>query len=206
MVAGLALTACGGDDDDGGTPTSTATSTSSSSATASATATGTASGSATPGETATGTTPSEESIPFETPSTTFTRAGGDIETAVLADIRTGRHESFDRIVFEFEGDEVPGFRVEYVTGVTQCGSGEAVELTGEAFVSISLEPAAGHTDDGEATVPQDVPAEGTAAIREVRGFCDFEAQVGYAVSLSGARPYRVFELSEPARLVVDFSQ
>jgi hypothetical protein len=202
LVAGLAA-ACGDDDDD---TTSTATSSGDGSVTATAPA-GTATGSETPGATSTATSaPTEEQIPFETPATVFSKEPPGIEPPLVVDIRAARNEGFDRVVFEFDGDEMPGYEVAYVDGVTECGSGAPVELVGEAFVSVTIRPANAHDEGGNVTVPRDVPTEGTAAVREVRNFCDFEAVVGYGISLAGVRPYRVFELEGPTRLVIDFSQ
>ena len=188
LVAGLAA-ACGDDDDD---TTSTATSTQGESGTATAPGS-TTTGSETPGTGSTATTaPTEEQIPFETPATTFSKEPPGIEPPLLADVRAARNEGFDRVVFEFEGDEMPGYEVSYVEGVTECGSGAPVELTGEAVVSVVIRPANAHDEAGNETVPRDVPTEGTAAVREVRNFCDFEAVVGYGISLSGVRPLPCF--------------
>ena len=203
VFAGLAV-ACGDDDDDtNGTSTSTSTSTAGGSATTQPPASPGGDGTATTEPTP---VPTEEQIPFETPGTTFSKDAPGIEPPLVVDIRAARNEGFDRVVFEFDGDEVPGYQVEYVESVAECGSGATVEITGEATVSVTIQPANAHDEDGNETVPRDVPTEGTAAVREVRNFCDFEAVVGYGIGLGGARPYRVFELEGPPRLVVDFSQ
>jgi hypothetical protein len=201
LAAGL-LAACG--DDDSEDPSATATSGGSETATSTAaggspTAPGTATASATAD-------PTEAGIAFETPSTLFSKDGTGQEVAVLADVRAARNEGFDRVVIEFEGDEVPGYEVGYVQNIAQCGSGEDVDFGAPVLVSVTLSPASGHTEAGEATVPNQVPTEGTAAVQEVIGFCDFEAVVGYGIGLGSARPYRVFELEGPPRLVIDFSQ
>lgn len=203
LAASSLAAACGGDDDSG-EPSATATS--AGSATASATsATGTsttAPGTAT--ATATGTATPEELIPFELPGFTFEKAAPDAGVATLKEIRAARNATFDRVVFEFEGDTIPGYRIGYVANVEACGSGERVDVIGEARVAIVLMPAQAHTDAGEPTVPREVPLEGMTVVRELRGYCDFEADVSYVAGLGGARPYRVFELQSPARLVIDF--
>lgn len=196
-VLALALAACGGDDEDP-QPTDTATSTGTATAGQSPTTPGTPTGSPTAD-------PTGQTIPFETPATIFSK-DEEGEVAILADVRAARNEGFDRVVIEFEGDTVPGYRVEYVDEIVQCGSGEAVEFAAPVLVSVTVRPAAGHREDGEATVPNQVPTQGTAAVQEIIGFCDFEAVVGYGIGLASARPYRVFELQDPPRLVIDFSQ
>ena len=209
LAVGAVATACGGDDD---SSDPSATTTASGSATASASATGTAgTATATTGTPATGTATStatatpEELIPFELPGFTFEQpAGSGVGVVSVKEIRAARNATFDRIVFEFEGDKIPGYRIGYVANVDACGSGERVDVIGEAKVAIVLMPAQAHTDAGEPTVPREVPLEGMTVVRELRGYCDFEADVSYVAGLGGARPYRVFELQSPARLVIDF--
>ena len=48
---------------------------------------------------------------------------------LLVEVRSGAHDDFDRVVFEFRASR-PGYRVEYVDEATACGSGMAVELVG----------------------------------------------------------------------------
>jgi hypothetical protein len=188
--------ACDDGDDDDGEATETATGTSS------APADGSPSGS--PAATPT-TDEGGEGEPFETPSTLFQKEGQG-EPALVREIRAAANTGYDRVVFEFEGDEVPGYEVGYVERVAECGSGEPVALTGGAVVSVTIRPANGHTEEGEATIPREVPTQGTAVVREVIGFCDFEAVVGYGIGLATAVPFRVFELESPPRLVIDFQQ
>jgi hypothetical protein len=194
LLAAAALSACGGDGDNGngnntpgsgnGTPTAT-----------------------TPGQTpGDGGSPTpanpEDQHPFETPAHTFEKDAGGASPALLQEVRAARNEGFDRVVFEFEGD-VPGYTVEYVQSIEECGSGNPMEFGGAALLSVTIQPANAHTEAGEATVEREISPEGTAVIREVKSFCDFEALVGWGVSLAGARPFRVFELQDPPRLVVD---
>ena len=49
--------------------------------------------------------------------------------ATLVEVRAAAHDGFDRIVFEFAGDAVPGYRVQYLAHVVACGSGELVALS-----------------------------------------------------------------------------
>ena len=52
--------------------------------------------------------------------------------AILTDVRAATHAGYDRIVFEFAADPLPGYHVEYATGpVYQCGSGAEVSVGGD---------------------------------------------------------------------------
>src|SRR5688572_2350499 len=73
--------------------------------------------------------------------------------AVLKAVRTARHEGFDRVVFEFETAELPGYRIEYIDKpVKQCGSGNVVNLKGDAWLEVRFYPANAHTEEGKPTV------------------------------------------------------
>lgn len=126
------------------------------------------------------------------------------EHAVLIDVREASHDGFDRIVMDFGTGAVPGYHVEYVRlPVTQCGSGEEVELPGTGFLSVRLQPAAAHNEEGQATVSQrDRRFEFPVLLRLV-ATCDFEADVTWVAALRTPNPFRVFELESPNRLVID---
>ena len=124
--------------------------------------------------------------------------------AVLRAVRVGRHEGFERITFEFEGDAMPGYHIEYVDRpVYACGSGEVVPLEGDAFLSIRFSPAVAHTEQGEPTVSQREMRIGQPIVRELERTCDFEADVTWVTGQSTPAPYAARVLRSPLRLVVD---
>ena len=128
----------------------------------------------------------------------------DIPPVLLKAIRTGRHMNFDRVVFEFEGNQVPGYHIEYVDKpVRNCGPGEVVQVSGYGFLFVQMIPAQAHTDDGEATIKERAFAPNLPIIKELKVLCDFEADVQWILGLSSPNRYRVLELSNPARLVID---
>ena len=124
--------------------------------------------------------------------------------AMLVNVRTARQEGFDRIVFEFDS-HVPSWRAEYVDRPQyECGSGEAVRLEGDGWLQVSFEAANAHTEEGRPTAaPRHVADPAGENLREMRRTCDFEAQVQYVMGVASPNRYRAFQLSSPARLVVD---
>ena len=128
-------------------------------------------------------------------------SGGGV--AVLRGVRTGKHADFDRVVFEFEGER-PGYHVEYVDRpVRACGSGDVVEVAGDGWLAVRMEPASAHTDAGESTIPFRERRSSYPVLRELQSTCDFEAIVTWVLGVGSPNRYRVMELTNPARLVVD---
>jgi hypothetical protein len=127
-----------------------------------------------------------------------------IHPVTLTDVRTARQANFDRVVFEFAGDTLPGYHVEYIDKpVRQCGSGNVVYIDGDGWLRIRLTPAQAHTDAGEATVKDRSRALGYPVLKELESICDFEANVEWVMGVSSPNRYRALELSSPARLVID---
>lgn len=157
--------------------------------------------------------PPEETpaAPEGTPSGSFEGTAGIVEkqrpdapVAVLREVRSARQEGFDRVVFEFEGSALPGYHVEYVDRpVLQCGSGEPVQVAGDGWLEVRLTPAQAHTEAGEATVKERERRLSLPVLKELESTCDFEAHVTWVLVVASPNRYRVQELSNPARLIVD---
>lgn len=124
--------------------------------------------------------------------------------AILSEVRAAEHTEYDRVVFEFENAPLPGYHLEYATGpVYQCGSGDEVNVPDAARLIVRLEPARAHDDRGNVTITERQRVLGLPNIERLLMICDFEAQVEWVLGLAARTPYRVSELSEPPRLVVD---
>lgn len=122
----------------------------------------------------------------------------------LKAVRTATHENFDRVVFEFFESGVPGYQIEYVDKpVRNCGAGEVVPLSGSGWLRIQIIPANAHTQAGEVTISERERVLNLPVMKELKLICDFEADVQWVLGLSSPNRYRVLELSNPARLVVD---
>jgi hypothetical protein len=138
----------------------------------------------------------------------FPTGGEDI--AYLTEVRVGRHEGFDRVVWNFDGP-APSYRIGYVDlPVTEDGSGNVVQLEGEAALQAIFSPASGVDMSGPEletvyTGPDRIDGDsaGTTAVRAIVETGDFEATLSWAVGLDAQVPFTVSELSDPTRVVVD---
>lgn len=122
----------------------------------------------------------------------------------VKEVRAAQNPNYDRVVFEFEGDALPSYHVEYVDKpVRQCGSGEAMRIEGDGWLLVKFTPARAHTDEGKATVTSREQKFGFPILKELEFACDFEAEVAVALGVAAPNKYRVLELQNPSRLVVD---
>jgi hypothetical protein len=118
-----------------------------------------------------------------------------------------RTRVFDRVVFEFQAPRVPGYRVAYADGpASDCAAGEAVNVEGAALLVVRLSPAQAHTETGTVTAGLRERHPNLPVLKELELSCDFEGEVSWVLGVSARRPYRVSELAEPARLIVDIQR
>jgi hypothetical protein len=130
---------------------------------------------------------------------------------LLDRIAVGRHEGYDRVVFQFTNG-LPGYRVEYVQPpLKEDGSGKPVSVTGNAVVVVRMEPASGfdlNTAEGVMVYkgPKriDATSQGTSVVEELVRTGDFEAVLSWAIGLSDKVDFKVTTASSPSRLIVDF--
>lgn len=190
----FAIAACGDDDDDDAT------------ATTAPVGSPTENGGSTPtAEASPAATPTEDPLPeFQNSRIVLMNDAHKPEAVpILVDVRIGMHEGFDRIVFEFDGDELSPWEAKYVAQPVACGSGKVVVVGGTAALQVNLFIAQAHDEQGELTIPSiDIAADHPAIVQGL-STCDFEALVTWVVGTNGDLPFRAFELSDPARLVVD---
>ena len=129
----------------------------------------------------------------------------------LTNARAGRHDCYDRLVFDLSGPAT-GYRVEYVSQVTQDGSGNPVPLRGGAFLSIVLSAAA-YDANGQPTYSPANPSEavnvaGYTTFRQVAFAGSFEGLTTFGLGVRARLPFRVSVFSGPgsgSRVVVDVS-
>jgi hypothetical protein len=125
---------------------------------------------------------------------------------VLTALEPRSFDGYDRVTLSFEGAEVlPGYRATYVDRpLHECGSGRQVFPVGDAWLEIRLEPAAAHTEAGEATLPaREIAVAGEGPLRRVYRTCDFEGVVVLVLALDAPNPFRVTAVEEPLGLAVD---
>jgi hypothetical protein len=136
--------------------------------------------------------------------TTVTRGPVPVVTA----LRTATQPEYERVTVELgPADGLPGYHAEYMDRpLHECGSGNQVFPVGDAWLELRLEPAAAHTEAGEATLGAREVAVEAPLLQRIYRTCDFEAVVVFVLALSSPNPFRVSTLSDPWRVVVDIQR
>jgi hypothetical protein len=143
----------------------------------------------------------------------LTKAHASSARAPLALTRTGRHECYDRVVFEFEG-AVDGYRIEYVDAVRPGTDGYTLDVAGGARMQVTL--MAPVLDGVRWTYPQSFQSDHVADVTGYQTLRDVmfggSSSIGhdwettFGIGVRARLPFRAFLLAGPgthSRLVVD---
>jgi hypothetical protein len=151
--------------------------------------------------------------PSQSPTPCATKTGGYFDPkksdvgAQVVDVRLGSHDTYDRVTFEFSGqDTVPPYTIRTVTTVTEDGSGKTLSLQGTSYAELVFQHASGYDLYYQPTYkgPKDFVPK-FQALAEVREAGDFERVLSWGFGLNDSSCWHVLELSNPVRLAVDFS-
>jgi hypothetical protein len=124
---------------------------------------------------------------------------------VGADIRTGDHDCYERVVVELTGSgDFPGYRVEYQDDPITLGeSEEPIDLLGDANLMIRMGMWMQNMEGAGYAGPTDVRPTNVDAIAQLYLVENWEGMTIWGVGLDREHPFRVDVLSDPPRLVVD---
>jgi len=123
-----------------------------------------------------------------------------VDPITLSDVRASSREAHNRVVFEFQGNELPGYEIGYLERTPRdCETGRVVDLAGDRHLGVRFSPA-GAEDEGAVAHHT---GDGFPVVRSSRMICDRENAVEWAIGVTETAPYRVLELEDPVRLVVD---
>jgi len=139
----------------------------------------------------------------------FSRAHGPAsESSYIKIVRAAKNASFDRVVFEFQGP-VPNYRIEYLKSrIYENESGRhRIRLPGNVFLQLNFFVIPFDDTQEKYTDARNFVPKGNLAMRSLRSVKDetiFEGYYDFLVGMRSKVPFRVTELSNPSRLVIDF--
>ena len=123
-------------------------------------------------------------------------ANPNLGAGPVTSIRAGRHDCFDRLVFDIDGPAAT-FKAGYVGAVYEDGSGDLVPLRGGAFLQIVV-----IADSYRSYVPKNrtdvVNVAGWQTFRQVAFAGNYESHYSFGLGVRARLPFRVFTLDGPS--------
>jgi hypothetical protein len=180
------------------------------------TAVATATATTATGTTPTGTTPTTSTTtttPSGPPFSLADVSGGTEEVMVLSNITVGDHDGYERIVLEFvpqlsgPGTGMPRYRVSEVAPPYTDQGGQAQQVNGSYYLESRCNCNTSDLSQGSAPLVYQGPSSftpGLFMLQEMKFIPPYENNtVLLLAGLSSQAPFRVAEMSNPLRLVVD---
>lgn len=126
-------------------------------------------------------------------------------SGLLITARAARNKGYDRVVFEFK-DNLPSYSVKLAKPPFYLGeSDKTVKVLGKSYVEVTFTPANAHNiETGKNALTYRKGKLSFPIVQETALIYDFEGMVSFVVGLKANKNFRVMELTNPARLVIDF--
>lgn len=124
--------------------------------------------------------------------------GGDGSSdAALSDVRTGVHECFDRVIFDFVGSAA-AYEVDYAPEIRTSGKGERLPVAGGAMLRVHLHTNVfdrlGRAHYGRVAGDHVADVHDYRTLRDVVYGGGFERRLTFGVGVRARLPFRVFTL------------
>jgi LPXTG-motif cell wall-anchored protein len=114
------------------------------------------------------------------------------------------HPGFDRVVFQLDGPIPSYYSVRYLPVVRLDGSGAPLRLRGSAFLEVVVR-APTHDQNYQPVLSPTRLRPDFPALREVNAPGSFEGQTTAGIGVTQRVGFRVLELTNPTRIVIDLA-
>lgn len=127
--------------------------------------------------------------------------------ASLTSVRTGEHECYERVVFDFKDDNLPDYEIAYAAPPFSGPSGIPIAVAGTRFVKVRFATTyARYPGVGSYDGPDVVRPAGFDLINEIHLIEEFEAVVVWVIGIDAEHVFRVGTLTNPTRIYVDIAR
>ena len=142
------------------------------------------------------------------------KANETFSSSALINVRTGQHDCFDRVVFDFSGPAT-GYRVQYRDHIFTQAKGDELPVAGGAKLEVVLFEPAYDINTGALTYPYGFAGDrlpnvaGFRTLRDVEFGGSFEGYTTIGVGVRARLPFRMFTLAGPgghSRIVLDIAR
>lgn len=122
----------------------------------------------------------------------------------LQDVRVGSHETYDRVVFEFSGTGLPGYRIQYTDKALQQASGHELAVSGNDILEVLVEGTPMDRLPNDPSLVSTGPYQlATGNVAGITNGGTFENQSQFFIGLDRQRTFEVTVMDSPTRLVID---
>ncbi|WP_099332585.1 AMIN-like domain-containing (lipo)protein [Actinomyces minihominis] len=124
---------------------------------------------------------------------------------IVTDLRVGQHKGYDRVVIDLTGEGPVGWEARYVDVVNSQGKGDPVDIPGTKFLQLVLVGTTIPVTDQELDdYYDDNDIESGQVINAVYD-STFEGRSQFVIGTDKERPFHIFWLTDPLRVVIDIS-
>lgn len=125
--------------------------------------------------------------------------------AVVTGLRVAEHEDYDRVVLDLTGEGPLGWNAFYTDSVVGQGKGDPLPLEGGSFLNVNVTGVSIPVTEEEYAAYYD--GQEPIAGRVVTAYYDstFEGRAQVAIAVDHPRPFQVFALTDPLRIVIDIA-
>ncbi|HSS22392.1 MAG TPA: hypothetical protein VLL54_20135 [Pyrinomonadaceae bacterium] len=130
------------------------------------------------------------------------------ESTYIRAVRAAKQNGFDRVVFEFKGP-LPNYSLEYLRSrwYEDEGGRRRLKLAGSAFLKVDLHIIPVDEEQLKLSQAKDFYPKSRLKFPSLTGVEEgtfFEGYYDFFLGVKARKPFRVTELANPARLVIDF--
>ena len=127
--------------------------------------------------------------------------------ASLTAVRTGQHDCYERVVFDFQDENLPDYQIGFGAPPFSGPSGIPIPVAGTRFVRVRFGTTyARYPGTGPYDGPDGVDPAGFTVIEEIRLIEEFEAVVVWVIGIDAEHSFRVGTLTNPTRIFVDIAR
>jgi hypothetical protein len=125
----------------------------------------------------------------------------------LRQVRAARQKAFDRVVFEFAGT-IPSYNIKYLAGriYEDLDGKHRIRIAGSAFLQIELFVIPFDEQQAKFYQSRDFSPQGKLmmpSLRQIEDRGEDEGFYDFLLGVSSRKVYRVTELFNPSRVVID---
>lgn len=137
----------------------------------------------------------------------FSRAHAQPAVIHLRKVSATRQRLFDRVIFEFEG-LIPSYNIKYLGRriYEDLDGKHRIRIAGNAFIQIEMFVIPFDERQGEFTGRRDFSPKGRLmmpSLRQIEDKGEEEGFYDFLLGISSRKVFRVIELSNPSRVVID---